>query len=89
MYMRIGKTIADKRRFSRKELEGALMEDWNEDLVNFGGADASSTPGRSSYLTHSQYMDSLYQLVDEWCGGIESSELYHLRVIVIMIGTLD
>ena len=69
LYLRIGKVIATKERFSMSELRSSMHEDWNNDLRAFG--DPSS-----EILTHWQYTESLYQLIDEWCGGVESTKLY-------------
>ena len=69
LYLRIGKVIATKERFSQSELRDAMHEDWRNDLAEFGDANAE-------VLTHAQYSDSLYQLIDEWCGGVESTQLY-------------
>ena len=69
LYLRIGKVIATKERFSMSELRSSMHEDWRNDLSAFG--DPSS-----EILTHWQYTESLYQLIDEWCGGVESTKLY-------------
>eukprot|EP01043_Picozoa_sp_COSAG02_P017924 COSAG02_NODE_824_length_16741_cov_16.319733_3_plen_1657_part_00 len=69
LYLRIGKVIATKERFSMPELRSSMRADWNNDLCEFGDPSAD-------VLTHWQYTESLYQLIDEWCGGVESTKLY-------------
>ena len=69
LYLRIGKVISTKERFSQAELRDAMHEDWTNDLEQFGDSGAE-------VLTHAQYSDSLYELIDEWCGGVESTQLY-------------
>ena len=69
LYLRIGKVITTKQMFSQKELRATMVEDWNEDLKTFGRPDIQS-------LDYDQYTDSLFQLIDEWSGGVESIQLY-------------
>lgn len=69
LYLRIGKVIATKERFSMPELRSTMHADWKNDLHEFGDPSAD-------VLTHWQYTESLYQLIDEWCGGVESTKLY-------------
>ena len=69
IYLRIGKVIATKERFSVSELRSAMHADWENDLKEFGDPSMD-------VLTHWQYTESLYQLIDEWCGGVESTQLY-------------
>lgn len=69
LYLRIGKIIATKERFSLSELHATMHKDWSNDLRDFG--DKST-----GVLTHWQYSESMYQLVDEWCGAVESTKLY-------------
>ena len=69
LYFRIGKVITTKEMFSQAELRSSLHEDWENDLREFG------TKGQET-LNHNQYSDALFQLIDEWCGGVESTELY-------------
>jgi calmodulin len=71
LYLRLGKVIATQERFSAKELRNSMHQDWDEDLHKFG--DPENNP---ETMTLSQFSESMFELVDSWCGGVESTELY-------------
>ena len=82
MYMRIGKSLASNGRFSQSELAECLDYDWEDDLEKFGSVDAMGE--RVQHLTREQYTLSLYELVDEWCGSVESTKLYEELLQLIL-----
>ena len=84
LYLRIGKVITTKQMFSQKELRATMMEDWDEDLETFGSPKIRS-------LDYDQYSDSLFQLIDEWSGGVEWMELYEglLQLMLTNFTTLS
>ena len=82
MYMRIGKSLASNGRFSQSELAECLEYDWEDDLEKFGSVDAMGE--RVQHLTREQYTLSLYELVDEWCGSVESTKLYEELLQLIL-----
>ena len=51
-------------------------------LEKFGSVDAMGE--RVQHLTREQYTLSLYELVDEWCGSVESTKLYEELLQLIL-----
>ena len=69
LYLRIAKVLAPPGMFSYEERKEMLQDEWAEDKEQFG------TAGHD-YLLHDEYAMSMYELIDNWCGKVESLELY-------------
>ena len=77
VYTRIVKTIAENHLSTKADQAQALQDDWANDLELYGD------PGAVD-LTHAQYTNALYQLVDEWCGGVEYTAMYvHMLEMIV------
>ena len=77
VYERIVKTIAENHLTKKADRVQALNDDWENDLELYGDPKIQA-------LTHEQYSNSLYQLVDEWCGGVEHTGMY-IRMLEMIV----
>ena len=82
VYLRIGKSLASNGRYSQSDLVECLDGDWENDLEEFG-EDLEGEEARD-FLTREQYTQSLYQLIDEWSGSVESTKLYEKILQLIL-----
>ena len=65
-------------------LKEMLQDEWAEDKEQFG------TAGHD-YLLHDEYAMSMYELIDNWCGKVESLSLYQklLQLIFDSMTTVE
>eukprot|EP01047_Picozoa_sp_COSAG01_P015763 COSAG01_NODE_794_length_13545_cov_7.323070_1_plen_1644_part_10 len=85
LYKRIAKVLATPDRFSAKELEETMDDDWIHDLETFGTRSTSEENlDGTEYLNHDQYSAAMYELINEWCGGVESTTLYEKMLLLML-----
>lgn len=77
LWPRIAKVLAPKERFSAKERQLMLHQEWESDRSLFGSTDRD-------YLLKDEFSKSMYQLLDEWSGGVESVELFQTMLEIIL-----
>eukprot|EP01049_Picozoa_sp_SAG25_P016116 SAG25_NODE_3552_length_1043_cov_23.381356_3_plen_201_part_01 len=61
--MQVAKSIQPD--FTEEEARESAMGDWSEDCVRFG----------AETLNQDRFGYAMFQLVDEWCGGVSSTEM--------------
>ena len=84
LYLRIAKVLAPPGMFSYEDKKEMLQDEWAEDKEQFG------TAGHD-YLLHDEYAMSMYELIDNWCGKVESLSLYQklLQLIFDSMTTVE
>ena len=76
LYPRIAKVLAPKDKFSARDRKREQPREWENDKERFG------SPSRD-YLTREEFSKSMYELIDEWCGAVESVQLFERLLEII------